>query len=371
MADTSATSQIFLISGSDAARIGEAAARKAEELTGGGADAFGLDIVRQGDSRDIPATLHELITTIRSPAFLSSGKVVWLRDFEGFDKEGAKTSKTPEAKAFQALCDTLEGNVPPGTTVLLSGPGIDRRKRLHTVCEQKGTVELLQKPEVTDRNWEAQMSAAIRDAATERGAHVPREVVGFLIKALGARTDRIGSELDKLIAYCGGPDQPITEQAAWEICTVEGEQTPWALLDALGERDLPKALAAASFFLDREKNADNSSLRYVLQIGRRMLDWLRVRVFMAARRLRDPRAVQAFVQNASDDEKQRAVKEGYAFVTGHPFRAKMMAQHATRYSGHELVDAVVRCRDANVQCFQTGGNPRLILESLIHDIVSR
>lgn len=366
----STSSRIILISGTDAARIGESAARRVSELTQGSDDAFGLDVVRQGETSDIPSTLRELISTLRSPAFLAEGKVVWLRDFGGFDKEGAKTAKTTEAVAFRELCDTLEKRLPPSTTVVLSGPGIDRRKRLYNLCDQQGEVILLNKPDVTDRNWESEMSAAVRQAAAERNVRLPAEVVAFFVKALGARTDRIATEMDKLIAYCGGPDQPITEQDAWEICTVEGEQTPWALLDALGERNLPKAFNAVDFFLEREKNPDSSCLRYVLQIGRSTLDWLRIRLFMAVHRLRDPRAMQGFLEKAGPDAKQQAQAEGYDFVGKHPYRVRMMAQQAQRYSGQELVEAVIRCRDANVQCVYSGTNPRLVLETLIRDIVT-
>lgn len=369
MPPTPTSPRIILISGTDRTRIGEAASRRISERTGGNDDAFGLDVVRQGETKDVPTTLRELISTLRSPAFLAEGKVVWLRDFEGFDKEGAKSAKTPEAVAFRELCETLEKRLPPTTTVVLSGPNVDKRKALYRFCDEHGETVILDKPDVTDRNWEGKMAEAIRQAGAERQVQLPQEVVTFLINALGARTDRIGTELDKLIAYCGGPGEPITEEAAWEICTVEGEQTPWALLDALGARDLSKSLSTAAFFLEREKNPDSSALRYVLQIGRSTLDWLRIRLFMAVHRLRDAGALQRFLEKAGPETKAQAQNEGYAFVTKHPYRVRMMAQQAQRYSGQELVDAVVRCRDANVACVHSGTSARLILERLIHDIV--
>ncbi len=355
---------IVLISGSDPATAASAAAAEFRRFAGETPDPFAQDILRQRDDQSVADLINQLVYSLSSPSFMGGRKTVWLQNFEGFSAEGAKTSATPEAKAFERLCELLQKGLPSDMALIMNGPDVDRRKRLFKVCSEQGTVIFHDKPDVTSRTWQAEMLKLVRQQAQAKGVTLPSEVAEYLVGILGTDTLRIDSELEKLICYCGGPREPLTLDAAREICIGAGEIVPWALLDALGTVQAEDALRILDTLLRQEKDPDAAALGYVLQLAGRLRQLLQIRVYMGEQKFKTPNQLKSAVENMDADRKKELAAEGLEILASHPYRVFMLAKQAVCFSGNELVDAFIHCRDANIKLVTSGAAPRVLLEQL-------
>ena len=214
------------------------------------------------------------------------------------------------------------------------------------------------------------MAGVVDGMANEKGMTLPRDVRDYLVEIIGTDTGRIDQELEKLMAYCGGPDQAVTLAAAREICQGHGEAISWTLLDSVGNRDAREALRVADVLLRQEKDPDTAVLGIVLQMAGRIRQLLRVKILMQKRALRTPEALHDCVAGLSQDAKQALYAEGYDFVFSHPYRSKILAGQAATYSGAELVQAMLTLRDANWRCVSATVTKRVILEDVLLTLMS-
>jgi DNA polymerase III subunit delta len=127
-----------------------------------------------------------------------------------------------------------------------------------------------------------QSSAVAVDCAPLSGAQVPKWIVSrvektlhtsitdgaveLLIDSIGSDLGQLVTELDKLVAYCGG--KPIDENAVAAIVGVNRDETPGMLLDAVAARDAARALALLPGMLRQPKT---SGVQLVMGLTTQML----------------------------------------------------------------------------------------------------
>ena len=362
---------VFLVTGTDEASIRSEADRLAHELAGEDADAFSLDTIREQDDVPVAETVNQVVRSVRSPSLLGGRKTVWLRNFTSFTAEGRQDSKTPEAKAFQVLCETITNGIPGDISLLMSGPGADARKGLALACKAQGRVIVLSKPEVRDRSWEGAMRALVRSRAEGKGVQLPQDVREYLVDVVGTDTERVDGELEKLICYCGAPENPITLAAAREICVGQGEAVSWALGNALGQRDVQESLRVVDVLIRQGQEPDRAARGLLMQAANFFRQLLQIRVFMQTRKLRSARQAQAAVEALSRDEKEDCRADGLEFVTFHRFRIGLLAEQALGYGGRELIEAVRTMRDAFWKAVSSSAAARVVLEEALIRTVPR
>ncbi|NOY79373.1 MAG: hypothetical protein GXP31_00055 [Kiritimatiellaeota bacterium] len=360
---------VFLITGNDGPTI-EAAARKlVREVAGDEPDAFALEIIRERDGATVADIVHEVVRALRSPPFLGGHKTVWLQNFHGFSSEGSRKDSSPEATAFRELAGIITEGIGEDMVLIMNGPGADQRKALCRACKEKGVLRVAGKPDIRDRrNWEADMRRLVRQAADRKGVDLPQPVLDYLVAALGTDTVRIETELEKLICYCGGPDSPITIEAAREICLSEGETISWALQDAVGDRNVAAALQQIDTLLQREKDPEGAVMGLLVQMGNYLRHLLEVKLFMHRQRLRNPQNVMRAVENLSPEARAAYEKQGMDVVGFNTYRVRLLAQRALHFQGGELVRGLVGVRDAYRKCVSSTASNRIALEKLIIDI---
>jgi DNA polymerase III delta subunit len=360
---------VFLVTGSDAAGIAAKASALAKKAAGPNPDAFSLDVICPREDRSTAETLGDLVTSVLSPSFLGGRKTVWLQDFNAFASEGAKTAKTAEAAAFTRLCELIKAGIPEDIVLILSGPGVDKRRKLYKTCTAAGQVVWCAKPDVKDRNWQGGMKALVLEAARGKGFKLPDNVCGYLVDIIGTDTLRIDAELEKLICYCGGVDQSVSLADARQVCQGDGEVVSWTLQDALGKRNLAESLEQIDLLLRSEKNPDGAIIGLVLQLAGRFRQMLQVKIYMQKHGLRSSRQIQDAMSSLSGESKALSLSQGFEFVTFHPYRVFLLAEQAGRFSGPELVDSITWFKDANLACVSSGVASRVILEQLVVKLV--
>ncbi len=361
---------VHLISGTDESMISAAAAKIVKQETGEDPDPFTLDIVRERDGTAPVEVINEVIRSVRSPPFLGARKTVWLQNYTRFDREGNKTSKSPEAMALRELARVIREGIPADILLVLSGPGIDARKALATACKARGKVTTCKKPDVRDRDWERTMRTLVEEKAREKGVRLHSSVCSYLVDALGTDTARIDSELEKLICFCGGTDSEITVRAAEAVCSGQGEKASWALANALGERTLPDLLRVTDALLRQAKDPERTARSLLTQAGNCVRQLLQTRVLMAEKGMRRAHAIGPFLEGMDAEAKQGWMANGIEVVEFHPYRARRLAEQSLNYTGQELIRAVRTFRDAYWKCMRSSATARLVLEEALIRTVS-
>ncbi len=357
---------VFLVTGNDPAMIAVETAKIVRRVAGDDPDAFALDVMREREGIALPDLVRQVVRAVLSPPFLGGRKTVWLKEFSGFgaDRAGA-APKDPEAAALRELTEQIVKGIPADVVLVLDGPGADLDKPLAKACRARGQVLSCNRPSLRNRDWRGEMRGLIERRAADKGADLSTEVVDYLTDVMGTDTGRIDGELEKLICYAGGPGQPIRREAAEQLCTGQGEELPWALINALGRRDVAEALRCIRVLLEEGRDDALGARTLLGQMARFYRELLQMKVFMAERNLRSPQAVVGALQRLRPEEKEACRQDGLAVATGNAFRGRPLAEQAEAYSGPELIEAVRGLRDAYVRCVTAGVPERVALEDIV------
>jgi len=363
---------LYLITGSDKNLIATKTDALIAQVAGKDADAFSLDIIRSQEGITPQEIISKLIRSVLSPPFMGGNKTVCLHCFDAFSAEGTKTSKSANAIAFRDLCRVIDKGISSDIVLILSGADVDKRKGIYKSCKKaKAEIILCQRPKISDRNWRGDMLAILQQKAVEKGMRLGNDICNYLVSLMGTDTGRIDGELEKLICYCGGIDAQIRIEDAREICQGDGESISWSLAAAMGERNLVTTLQHLDVLLKQAKDAEGSVIGLLIQLANHFRHMLQLKILMQQRGLKGDRQVQNFLENISDADKNENLANGLDVVTFNPYRAKMLVSQINKYSGAELVEAMIKFRDAYWKCVSSAVSNRLIIEDLLFSVVQQ
>ena len=200
---------LYLLSGNDESRLLNETRRLVHDLAGPDADELSLEICKEGDDRGPDAVLLALLGAIQTPPFLGGSKTIWLSQFSAFAMEPSQSDKEPRgvAGALAALSNLLAEGLPEGVQVVLSGPGVDKRKRLHRTCDGQGEVRFFDRPDPSKAAGRAELARLLQEEAGRRQMTLRREVVEYLTDLIGGDTGRLANEVEKLFCYAGPTPQ--------------------------------------------------------------------------------------------------------------------------------------------------------------------
>jgi DNA polymerase-3 subunit delta len=217
-----------------------------------GARDFNLDTRR---SAELDAeTLGVLLST---PPMMAERRVIVLRDVGALKKDARKvldeylTRPAPDllllmtAAAGSKPDTTLSASSTPLQFDLLSGDRIPR--------------------------WIA------HKATTELGVKISEGAIELLQAAVGSDLHQLSGELDKLASYIEGRDEEIGEDAVAAVVGVRRGETQADLLDAVADRNAPRALGLISHVLTQPKT---TGVSIVMALSTQMLaiSWGRARL---------------------------------------------------------------------------------------------
>jgi DNA polymerase-3 subunit delta len=352
---------LFLVSGTDDAAIAKAADELCKQFAGENPDPFALDVIREGDNLGAVEALQQTVSSVLSPAFLGGQKTVWLKNFSSFAEESKQGQM---AAAFQRLNEIIEKGVPGDIVLILSGIGIDRRKKLYKNCSKKGSAVILEKPNVRDQNWRPQMTEVIRQQAERHALGISADIADYLVDVVGTDTGRVACEIEKLAVYAGERGT-VSLAEVQELCHGDGEAVNWALRDAVGQRNLDEALTTADVLLRSQRDAEGAVVGLVLQLASHVRDMLQARLLMQEQKLRSAAQFYSWLQRCDDAAKAVCRESGLEVVTYHPYRARMIAEQALKYTGNELVAALEHLRDAHLACVSASVSNRIVLDEAL------
>ncbi len=364
-------SNLYLVTGSDEARVVSESQRLFRKYAGDNPDPFSAEIYEENENVESSDLVNQVTRSLKTPSLLGGmqPKVIWLKHFSAFDKEGDKKSSTADAVAIRGLVAALKDGLSDDTILIMDGAGIDKRKPLFKCMAEHGSVIELNKPDMASNSWKDEMTACIRAVAAEKGVRLSPEAESYLLDVLGVDTARIDAELEKIICFRGRTDGVIDLNDVMPVCVGKGEEMSWALSNMLGKRDIREALRVVDVLIAQNHGNESYAFSMLFAAAKFFSQAIRIHVFMAENRIKTPVALNTAVTRMSQADKEAAVKRGMDFVKFNGYRVQHMAADATRYSAQEVIHALKVFRDAIWQCTSSGSSSRMILENALLEVI--
>jgi DNA polymerase-3 subunit delta len=355
--------KLILITGSDEFAIKDMARDVIVSFCGENfEDDAGLEIIKGDDETKKPAELlSDLLAALNTPPFLSPQKVVWLKHFPHFDKVLSGT-KTKEAE-IEPISEYIKSGIPDDVTLLIDGPNMDKRKAFYKLCKKEGEIHILEKTDLSDKNFTASQFQKIRNFCRDNSKNIDDDAVQYLAETLGSDSARLRNELEKLICYVGDKNF-ISFDDCKDICSRTPEALSWAFADALIEKKPKKAIDTINTLMEQMragKSGYNSELAILSFAVKRFQEIIKAKA--AAEELNfTRRSGQNFFYSLPAGAKEQFPDN--FLLSLHPFRAFKLCESAGNFSDREMSDAVNELLEANKKLVSGGSDSRIALEQL-------
>ena len=362
----------FLISGNEDYAVKERANEMMRALCGDPPeDNPSLEIIRgDSDGEKAPQVLDKLLLSLDSPAFFSSEKIVWLKHFLKFDEAFSEPSTKKKPSRIDRLAAFLQDGIPADVTLVIDGPGLDRRKAFYktaaAVCESSGgKLEWFEKADPKTKGFARMLVRRIQSIVMDRGKRIEDSAASFLAETIGADEARLGTEIEKLLTYAW--DKPVVTFAdCREVCSRATETLAWEFSSALVERNPRKALELIPNIMEHLQQESGSARPEIILIYSVMSEFRALAtVKCEGMKLGIPAdASSAYFYRMNERYKQSPPPVKSPLMTMHPFRAYKTWENAARFTDRELVMAFRALVEANRSIVSSGGNARIALELL-------
>jgi DNA polymerase-3 subunit delta len=197
-------------------------ALRTASLAGGLAD-FNEDKMTAGE-----VAVDAVVSAARTVPMMANRRFVLVRSIERWDaKEG-------EGAPLDTLAEYAARPV-DSTCVVLTGEKIDGRRKLTLLARKEGF--LVGCDPLDDRS----LPGWIRDRCAAKGHTIDRDAAELLAALAGPSLSSLADAVERLSLYAG-PGAPIGEEAIGASVARVRTADTWAMVDAVGARDLGRAM---------------------------------------------------------------------------------------------------------------------------------
>ncbi len=315
----------------------------------------------------IPCDLPELkvddmasrfIDAVLTPPFLCPQKVVWMRHHPDLEYFSSAKSKAEEIAAL------LSGTLPEELSVLIDGPGMDKRKTVFKNWIKNGAVvETFAVAKSSDRNFAENRRNVLADFAKNSGKRLTSDAAQFLTEVIGGDSGVLANELEKLACYTG--DSPeITLADCRAIVSRTPETVIWEYTEAIQSGN--RAAALASLAMLSAQNEPGLELKLIAMLSNSYQRVLNIR--MAMQELKISRANPSTFDRIDAETLEKFPSNPLLFDSQkrriHPYRAFKMCESAAGMNGGRTAECLTLIRNASRALVSGGGKPGMILEQL-------
>lgn len=353
---------LYLISGQDEFPVSEKARATVDALVPPENKALGLEIVdgRCDTSEQAAGALRQCISALQTVGLLAGSKVIWLRDANFFDS-GAIGGTSIVKEHVERLTELVRAGMPPGQTLVITASRIDGRSAFYKACKACGEVHEFDIPEKSYKAEELARQHAVA-ALKKAGLTMSRDALETFLDRAGVETRQIMNEIAKLDVFVGGR-RNVTRDDVAAITCISRETAVWDLSDAIGERNLGKALTTLQQLLFQKESA----VGLVIVLERRLRELMILREALDKRWLR----VEGRGGRSSATWHLPPELEGVFDGLGkrdprkmHPYRMSRLINQVRQFSLSELAAARMETLAAHERIVSTGVPQPLILELL-------
>jgi DNA polymerase-3 subunit delta len=207
----------------------------------GGMDHESIDasVANSGEALKAVGRLRDALQTL---PFFGTAKVIWFQNcnFLGEERMASTAQVTETLTELAQEWKTFDWK---GVRLLISAGKVDKRRTFYKTIENLGQVENFAELSLEDRDWAARAESWVQNELRSRNKEISDEALAELVTSVGPHLRLLNNELEKVMLYVG--DQPVIEAGDVKaIVTREKQARAFALGDAVGDRDLPRALRA-------------------------------------------------------------------------------------------------------------------------------
>lgn len=359
-----AAKNIIAFVGSDEAQVKEAALAAVRSRTP--ADDGGLtnDVIDGGseNSDDAARIVREAMMALQTLPFFGGGKLVWIKsaNFLGDSVTGRAAATQDAVKALEEL---LAQGLPDDVVFVLSATAIDKRRSFYKFLQKGASLEVFDKIDISREGWERKLVPLIVKRGRRLGVDFAPGAAEHFVMNVGEDTRQLDSELVKLRAYMGNDERPVTTDDLREIISKTRGGIVFEIGNAIGRRDLPKALQLLDHFMRLGENAVGIIRAAIIP---------KIRNLLAARDLMERHSnlpwnnynnFQSALERLPESETATLPRTKQGKLSVYPLF--LAAGEAKMYSLRELANALRGCLDADYQLVFSSTPPKLVLSQFL------
>ncbi len=365
-----AADNIWAFIGTDDLKVKEAAQLLTKKLVSPDNADFGLEVI-EGAADNIEHALRLIRNTaeaLQTVPFFGGDKVVWLKGATFLaDTVVGRSERTLEA--LEELGTILQHGLPPDIKFILTATDVDKRRGFFNTLKKVVQLEVHDVVDTSRPGWEELVMEVVGERAREWKMEFEQEALILFVMLAGEHTRQIDNELEKLDLFVG-KGRAITPDDVRQIVAQTRQGIVWELGNALGVRDLPRALNVLRLLLEQGESAIGVLLAAIVP---------RLRSLSQARELAENYGVKLTSSYAQyvkllerlPEEILESIpkKKDGSGVNAYPLY--MAAQEMGNYSAAELRAALEESLNANRRLVTSGLDPDVILNQLLIRILTR
>jgi DNA polymerase-3 subunit delta len=250
-----AASQVNVFLGSDEARVKEAALMLVRSLTPPDAGDFSNDIIdgTADNSEHAGSICSNVCMALQTLPFFGGTKVVWLKNANFLAESGAGRGQDA-VNGFERILDVVEGGIGTDVRFVISATGIDKRRSAYKRISKIATIEVFDKPDTSKAGWEQAVLGMAARKARDLGITFESGALELLVQMAGDDTRQMENELEKIDLYLG-ERRRAGLKTVQNLVSMSRAGVLWDLGNAIGKRDLPRALELLGTLMYQGQNA--------------------------------------------------------------------------------------------------------------------
>jgi DNA polymerase-3 subunit delta len=359
---TATSCNIFAVVGSDEARVKETALRLVQQHSDPSGGDFSNEIIdgTADNAEGAGRICRDVCLALQTLPFFGN-KVVWLKtaNFLGDSVTGRAEAAV---SGFETILDVLEAGLPDSVTFVLSATAIDKRRTSYKRMGKLTSIEVFDKPDTSRAGWEGPVLAQAKQKAKQLGVTFESGALELLVQMAGDDTRQMENELEKIDLYLG-ERRRAGIQTIRQMVSMSRAAVIWDLGNAIGARDLPRALYQLDVLLSQGQNAVGILLAAIVPKVRNLLiikDLLTKHRVSTGTYNGFTASLEALPATATSHLQRK--KDGSGLNVYPMFLA---LGEAGKYSLAELLAAQIACLEANTKLVTTQLDERMVLERLL------
>lgn len=334
---------------------------------GGGMDHETID--GTADTADlVQRALRQVREALQTLPFFGGAKVVWLKDCNFLGEH-----RVSEGKAVLEAVSDFAGELQQfgweKVRLLISAGKVDRRRGFYKTAQAVGAVELFAGL-AEDKDWVHRAEAFVREEFGRHGQSIEPAALVQLVSSVGPNLRGLATEVEKLSLYVDDRKQ-ITATDVTAVVVPARQAEAFALAEAVGDRDLPKALRTLDEELWQVKlSPERSAIGLTMGLVSKMRLLLLTKELVRLKHLpanADYSRVKAALSRLPEGLLPEEKKFNPAAM--HPFPVSKALNQSANYSLDELRAAMEVLLTCNLRLVSSGLDHGLVMQEAIVRII--
>ncbi len=365
-----AAPNLWAFVGTDELQVKEAALALTRELVPPEAGDFGLEVIDgAADNVDhAERIIYRTLEDLQMMPFFGGDKVVWLKAANFMaDSVVGRSNRTLEG--LEKLGKLLTEGLPPEIKFILTATDIDKRRSFYNILKKVTNLQVFDVIDTSKQGWEELVMRLVEDRAEEYAMRFEPAALELFVMLAGEHTQQIDNELAKLDLYVG-KERAVAPEDVRKIVSQTRNGIVWDLGDAIGARQLPRALKVLEQLLHQGESALSVLLAAVVP---------RVRSLFQARELAEsygikfnsnyPAYLRSLENLPSEIRTALPMKKDGSGINAFPLF--LAAKEMGRYTALELRNALEECLKANRRLVTSALDPDVVLSQCLIRILSQ